>query len=506
VNTTTLSDRVRRCLDDVHAVADDGAQPELSDIRRRLEEPLRVLVTGRLSSGKSTLVNALLGRRIAPTGPTETTRIPAVFRYSDREGAEIVLRDGSRRPLALDGGMLPPDVGLPPESVEALQVRLSVRSGILDHITLIDSPGQDTLNMAVAQAAQELLGARRQETAWGGVADAVLFLLTDDLQAREVEVIRTFEQSRPDSTSAATTVGVLSKADTIGEGPPDSDAPLRRAERVADQHLKDCGGAVGQIFPVMGLLAESAETGVITDADVQLLGSVADAPADVLGIALISDKQFRTAELPLDGSARQRLLDRFDLFGIYELTSLLKTLPRAHRSARILRDHLRQLSGFEPLRDTLLNDFARRSDAIKARRAIDRLRNLAHEEGALTVSRRRGLLEHLGEMLREPQLHTLSVIEAQALVRSGQLNLPRTLAVDLDRMASGGTLPHRVGAPADDVAALREAVSDGAVRWSQFELTATPKQAAIARTMRTAYTIAFAELEAREPHAAEARL
>lgn len=71
MSVDTLSDRVRQCVDEIRIVADDGAQPELADIRRRLDEPLRVLVTGRVSSGKSTLVNALLGRRIALAARSE---------------------------------------------------------------------------------------------------------------------------------------------------------------------------------------------------------------------------------------------------------------------------------------------------------------------------------------------------------------------------------------------------------------------------------------------------
>lgn len=500
-----LSDRVRQCVDDIRGVAQNGAQPELADIRRRLDEPLRVLVTGRLSSGKSTLINALLGRRIAPTGPTETTRIPAVFRYSDRESAEMVLRDGTRRSLALHGGELPRDVGVSPQEVEALQVRLSVRSGILNHITLIDSPGQDTLNMAVATAARELLGARRSGSAPRGVADAVLFLLTEDLQAHEVEVIRTFEQSRPESMSAATTLGVLSKADMIGDGPP-ADAPLRRAERVAAQHLKDCGGALGHIFPLMGLLAESAETGVITDAEVRALGAVADAPANELSLALISAERFLTSDLALDSGTRARLLERFDLFGIQELAGLLKTLPVDQRSARMIRDHLRSLSGVIPLRQALLDDFARRSDAIKARRAIDRLWRLADERGRLGSDTQPELLARLSEMLREPQLHELSVIEAHAMLRSGQIRLPKLLADDVERMAGGGPLMQRLGAGDSNPSAIRAAASNAAVRWAELEITATPKQAALARTMRTAYSIAFAELAARDFPETKARL
>ena len=51
------------------AVTDD-----LVAVRRGLDQPLRVAVTGRVNAGKSTIVNALLHQRIAATDVSECTR------------------------------------------------------------------------------------------------------------------------------------------------------------------------------------------------------------------------------------------------------------------------------------------------------------------------------------------------------------------------------------------------------------------------------------------------
>jgi hypothetical protein len=83
---------------------------ELAAVRTRLVEPLRIAVAGTVSSGKSTLVNALLQHDVAPTDAGECTQFVTEFRYAappSRSRAEIVLRDGSRRPLALNHGRLP---------------------------------------------------------------------------------------------------------------------------------------------------------------------------------------------------------------------------------------------------------------------------------------------------------------------------------------------------------------------------------------------------------------
>ena len=46
---------------------------------------------GRLSSGKSTLVNALIGRRVARTDVAECTRLVTRFRYGTADRVEVVI-------------------------------------------------------------------------------------------------------------------------------------------------------------------------------------------------------------------------------------------------------------------------------------------------------------------------------------------------------------------------------------------------------------------------------
>ena len=61
---SALLARVDRACADAAGVAGPAVAGPL---RAALAEPLRVAVVGRVKAGKSTLVNALVGRRIAPT-------------------------------------------------------------------------------------------------------------------------------------------------------------------------------------------------------------------------------------------------------------------------------------------------------------------------------------------------------------------------------------------------------------------------------------------------------
>ena len=54
---------------------------EAQRIRHTLDAPPRIVVVGRLKSGKSTLVNALIGAPVAETAALEATNVVTVFQY-----------------------------------------------------------------------------------------------------------------------------------------------------------------------------------------------------------------------------------------------------------------------------------------------------------------------------------------------------------------------------------------------------------------------------------------
>jgi replication fork clamp-binding protein CrfC len=76
-----LSARVTEVCDDILDWVDEPARPVLRGLIRQLQQPLSVAVVGAVKAGKSTLVNALIGRRIAPTAATECTRVVTWYRH-----------------------------------------------------------------------------------------------------------------------------------------------------------------------------------------------------------------------------------------------------------------------------------------------------------------------------------------------------------------------------------------------------------------------------------------
>lgn len=67
----------------------------IQEILKRLEQPFRLGVIGEFRAGKSSLVNALVGRQVALVAEMECTFAPQRFYYAPQPEASIVRRDGT---------------------------------------------------------------------------------------------------------------------------------------------------------------------------------------------------------------------------------------------------------------------------------------------------------------------------------------------------------------------------------------------------------------------------
>src|SRR3712207_6106210 len=143
-----LSARVATLCDEIVAGVRPEAAGQVEQVRQRLAEPLRVAIAGRLKAGKSTLVNALIGRRVAPTAFGECTRVVTRFRYGPSDRVDVVLRDGTRRSLPLDAdGMVPQRLGVPAARVRYVEATLTTDR--LRSVTVVDTPGLASVDAAV---------------------------------------------------------------------------------------------------------------------------------------------------------------------------------------------------------------------------------------------------------------------------------------------------------------------------------------------------------------------
>src|SRR5699024_12005798 len=74
--------------------ADKRVLAKLNELDQRRAEPLRVALVGSVKAGKSTLLNGLLGERIAPTDARECTRIITCYHYGTTPAVTATMKSG----------------------------------------------------------------------------------------------------------------------------------------------------------------------------------------------------------------------------------------------------------------------------------------------------------------------------------------------------------------------------------------------------------------------------
>ncbi|OCS84350.1 SH3 domain-containing protein [Caryophanon latum] len=132
-----------------------ASTPQLQHFEHRIQQLLdfhndnvRILVMGEFSAGKSSLINALLERPILPTGAVATTAITTFLRYSEQdEYFEAVYSNGDITRHALTQLAVFSSERETSTVRSGLQyVNVYVNAPILKNMTLIDTPGLNSLN------------------------------------------------------------------------------------------------------------------------------------------------------------------------------------------------------------------------------------------------------------------------------------------------------------------------------------------------------------------------
>jgi replication fork clamp-binding protein CrfC len=373
----STSDRVRAILGGtMQAYRADPAYRERPDLHneldwigRRLNQPIRIALAGTLKAGKSTLVNALVGEDIAPTDATEATRIVTWFRNGPTPKVTANHRGGRRSnvPIArdpTDRGLTFDFASLDPEDVVDLDVEWPAAE--LIDTTIIDTPGTSSLNRDVSGRTLRLLvpndGVPR--------VDAVVFLLRT-LNAADIALLKQIGTLVGGSAGALGVIGVASRADEIGAGRIDA---MMSAKDVATRFTveMDKTGICQAVVPVSGLLALTART--LRQSEFVALEKLAGVDAAELTKAMLSVDRFvrEDSALPVDAATRAALLERFGMFGLRISIAVL----RAGISDSVaLADELLERSGLIALRDVIDQQFAQRSDLLKAHTALLSLRS-----------------------------------------------------------------------------------------------------------------------------------
>lgn len=464
------------CLDGAARAHDGRLRAELGAIGRQLDRPLQLAVAGAVSAGKSTLINAMLKRSVAPADAGECTRLVTWYEHGERDGVVLVeCVDGTVHRLALVDGRLPADLGVAPERV--LRLRVQLTDPALRTVTIIDTPGVNTVSAENEDATRRLLfGDAAAEH-----AQALLYVLRY-VQRFDADTLEEFrELSAACGMTAVNTAAVLTQIDRRG----DDDDPWPTARRLVATASEALGGRVLDVAPVIGLLAETARSGSLGPAEVAALRELAALPPDELDDLLLDLDEFTTEAFgPVDLPTRAVLVARLHRYGIREAVARLRQRPSI--GAAELHRWLAGRSGYgadvAPTSGTVvwevgddgpelprtladvLDRFTRHAGRLKAFAAVGRIRALTRVE---VVPADAALVAELRAAVDENRpvtagLRGLRILGACAAVGRGQLRLDEAMTAELMRLARFDDPAPALGLPltcsaADVVAAAGEA-------------------------------------------------
>jgi hypothetical protein len=475
------------------------------EVLRRLSAPLQVAVAGRIKSGKSTLVNALIGRRVAPTDVGECTRLVTRFQYGTVDRVEVIFNDGRKQVLPFDaGGMIPATLEVNFDEVSHLEAYLT--NAVLRDLTVIDTPGLGSLDAASVARTEQLLGAAKpseeeesndlDDTSRNAVAgaEAVLYVVTQGVRADDQQALAAFTAATASREAGpVNAIAVLNKADTIApESVTGADGDVwKAASLLAEKQALTLKPRVADVLPVIGLLAESAESGGFTSADADALRQLADLDEMTWEMMLVSADIFATWECDVPSGTRVRLLEKLDLYGIGQAVNALRAEPEL--TAGALRRKLLDASGLDGVRARLDAVFRARADGIKAAAALASVTALAQASG--DPGERQRVHDAIEVLLAKPEAHALRLLEALTLVTSGAVAMPEDLAEEVLRVGGSADTGEQLGMkgrPANELVAYS---LERAGWWRSFaSFGATPAQSRVAHVVHRAYFLIWQQL------------
>jgi hypothetical protein len=425
-------------------------------IAEHLGGPMRVAIAGRVKAGKSTLLNALVGERLAPTDAGECTRLVSWYRHGTGYRVAATLGTGEQRELPFTRGEGSLEVrleGLAERDVHALEIQWPAST--LKHVTLIDTPGLASVNDENSRRSREFL--EHDESNPTG-ADAVIYLMRH-LHRSDVEFLDAFMDRSVTAASPVNAVAVLSRADEIGAGRLDA---MTSAQRIAERYRTDSSvqQLAATVVPMAGLLAETGLT--LREAEAAALRALAGTPGEQLERMLLSADAFcELAASDLTVEVRRHLLDRLGMFG---LRTAVREVRAGRTTAAQLGPQLVEISGLGELRRVIAEHFLPRAKVLQARSALTSVRSLARQ---LRASRA-DIADEIDR--RAEQLEASAVefgqIRAAHLVASGAVRVSDDDRRDLQRLLLSGASPRALalddGAPAD---AVRAAALRAVTRW-----------------------------------------
>ncbi len=261
-------------LHNCHLSCLTSCENDLRGLANITQKPFNISVFGRMKTGKSSLINALIGQPLAITGTEEATATVNLITYTDdpnlldKYTVHWIGAPAETYPLSSlqkDWTGKSDDVIERVRRVKYIQLYSNYESLRLHEI--IDTPGTGSEAAEHEKAAQNVLNCFADVMTENGMhSDALVYVFPPVGRENDEDVLRTFRESCVPDSSPYNSVGVLHKWDHIFaeilEGDGDLSDLLKKARASIQQkadRLKDAmDGMLADVFPVSAPLASAA--------------------------------------------------------------------------------------------------------------------------------------------------------------------------------------------------------------------------------------------------------
>lgn len=401
-------------------------------------EPFNVAVFGRMKTGKSTLINALVGRRLAITGVNEATA--TINRLTYATGGEQLAtfkahwREASPETFPLEK-LATEWTGTEPDVLERIRqvkyLELFADAEWLRDVQVTDTPGTGSTTCEHEAIAQQFINGRE--------ADALVYVFPPVAREKDEDDLQSFRRSCLPGSDPYNSVAVMHKWDETYWA---SGGDWADIEAKAARLYSHMTGLVSCVVPVSGPLALAAEMdgGDFWDNLLALLSTFRD--EGQLTAALGMDRLWKMN--PAQGALYEQAKQKYGMPWASFRVMLREIYRSQCKDGESARNTIAELGGIRRMREILDKQFFKKSAVIRLNRTrsrvqgdVDNLRD-AMERAGKDVEDEAGHLRAITECLEDARMR--SWVENRIHKMNAELDNMNRAFIEIDRtiIATGG--------------------------------------------------------------------
>jgi GTPase Era involved in 16S rRNA processing len=368
-----------------NAAAVKPLSDEIDEMRKRLNQPLKVAVVGFMKAGKSTLMNSILREKVLYTGNVETTYTVSWFKYGATKHLSIILKDGSTIEAPFEDlakWTVRTERKNNPEIDQVKYILIYYPTEILKTMELIDTPGlfssyetdsDNTLDFLGLQAADKITS---EEAA---AADAIIYTFSSGVKGKDADILDAFSGTDVKTSSPINAIGVFTRIDMFWDPYSPEKKPKELVKNSVTNYQQNprLKELLYTILPVSAKLVECAAD--MDDCVWDILNRLSEVNEDIVLDYLSDAYAFaneESEELPVCSADRAKVLDLFAPYGVYMIITAIHNGIDRNR----LVDYLYDESGVKNISDMITRHFGNRSYLIKLNYVLTRLERACAEQ------------------------------------------------------------------------------------------------------------------------------